>query len=60
MLVVADRADPDDARQLADLLARVPDAPSALVLPAAGLSGFSRGVQACRLGVLVRTGRFAA
>jgi DNA-binding SARP family transcriptional activator len=37
VLVVADQASEQDAWQLADLVARVPDAPVALVLPAAGL-----------------------
>ena len=37
MVVLADQADPQDAWQLADLVARVPGAPIALVLPADGL-----------------------
>lgn len=37
VLVVADQADEQDAWQLADLVARFPHAPVALVLPAAGL-----------------------
>lgn len=37
VLVVADQASEQDAWQLADLVARVPDAPVALVLPATGL-----------------------
>lgn len=39
VVVVADQADQADAWQLADLIARVPHAPVALVLPAAGLEG---------------------
>jgi nucleoid-associated protein YgaU len=37
LLVVADHASEQDAWQLADLMARVPDAPIALVLPGQGL-----------------------
>nr|WP_166682727.1 LysM peptidoglycan-binding domain-containing protein [Streptomyces sp. 846.5] len=39
LLVVADQASEQDAWQLADLMARVPDAPIALVLPGQGLHG---------------------
>jgi len=43
MLVVADQADEQDAWQLADLIARVPHAPVALVLPAAGIDALFPG-----------------